>query len=367
VDEADASSGNTPLNLAGLHPELAGSVAARLLRAGAPIDRVSKSGDSALICACYKGNAHVAVLLLQKGAAVNTVGSGGKTALDWADQNGLADVAKAIRARCGYLGADAGAGLAQARALAKAIADKDVVGSLALIAAGADYNFVDERGEPALVAVARGGDDMYSVSTVLCTKMDKLGMDMGANKRVLDAALRQACDLAKRGERESLKDAADGFLSSSNTFKRDFEFGLTVELFALGINLNEKHKIAPMTVEMLVAHGADMEAGGSLLGALATCDYGHPEAEVLPVCARLIALGADVNGPVEHRGTVRTPLGHALYYHADDIAMLLLGHHADISKRGSDGKSPLDLAKSAGVLRCAVPKALARLKALGAM
>ena len=116
VDAADASSGNTPLILAGLHPELAGSVAARLLRAGAPIDRVSKSGDSALICACYKGNAHVAVLLLQKGAAVNTVGSGGKTALDWADQNGLADVAKAIRARCGYLGADAGAGLARARA-----------------------------------------------------------------------------------------------------------------------------------------------------------------------------------------------------------------------------------------------------------
>jgi ankyrin repeat protein len=316
-NSAEASSGNSPLILAALHAELGAAVAERLLQAGAAINSVSKSGDSALICACYKRAPAVAQLLLRHGAAVNVVGSGGATALDWAERGGLADVARSIRARCGYLGADSAAGLARARELSEAIARVDVWRSVALIEAGADYNSAEPSGAPALVLAARRGDAMLEVSTMLLSKMDGLGMVARATKGVLDAALRGACS-----------------------------------------------GIAPMTIKLLVAHGADPEAGGSLLGAYAACDYGHAEAEVVPICAQLLALGADVNGLCEHRGTVRTPLCHALYYHKDRVAELLLDHHADAGKRGSDNKSALEIAAAAGVFSSPVPKALARLKAM---
>ena len=63
----------------------------------------------------------------------------------------------------------------------------------------------------------------------------------------------------------------------------------------------------------------------------------------------------------------RTALGHAMFYHADDIGVLLLDNGADINARDSRGRSVLDLAKAAGLLTSSVPKTLRRLRTMGAV
>ena len=126
------------------------------------------------------------------------------------------------------------------------------------------------------------------------------------------------------------------------------------------------------TIDALIAHGANVNGtkadhSRSLVAYMATC-VGTIESLALPAIATLLKHGADVNGTfgghysIRHVGVQRTALGHAMYYHADDIGMLLLDNGAYINARDSDGKSVLDLAKAAGLITSSVPKSLKRLK-----
>jgi ankyrin repeat protein len=78
-------------------------VVARLVAAGANLDRASREGDSALLVACEYGSAAAARLLVESGCALARIGSANRSALDLAAAGGeaLADVASAIRARGG--------------------------------------------------------------------------------------------------------------------------------------------------------------------------------------------------------------------------------------------------------------------------
>jgi ankyrin repeat protein len=97
--------GGTPLMVAASHSALS-TVAARLIAAGAKLDRVNKTGGSALFFACDNEQPATALLLVKAGAALNLVHSSGRTALDEASENGLASLAEAIRARGGLTGAE---------------------------------------------------------------------------------------------------------------------------------------------------------------------------------------------------------------------------------------------------------------------
>jgi hypothetical protein len=97
--------GGTPLMVAASHSAL-NAVAARLFAAGAKLDRVNKTGGSALFFACNNKQPATGLLLIKAGAALNLVHSSGRTALDEASENGLASVAEAIRARGGLTGAE---------------------------------------------------------------------------------------------------------------------------------------------------------------------------------------------------------------------------------------------------------------------
>ena len=208
-----------------------------------------------------------------------------------------------------------------AEELIRAIEAKDVARSLALIEAGADYN-----AEPYALVKSSRTDKTLAVTKKL--------LERGAGEvRVLGAwlmathALTNACDNA----------------------------GHTAQ-----------------TVDALIAHGADVNGTSpdhsrSLVAFLATC-RSCLEASALPAVAALLRAGANVDGTFEPGDDARrTALGHAMFYHADDIGVLLLDNGADINARDSRGRSVLDLAKAAGLLTSSVPKTLRRLRTMGAV
>ena len=101
--------GNSPLILASFSEKLDG-VALRLIAAGANLDFVSADGYSAIIAACSAMRVATALLLIEAGAELDhTTKLMGESALDYAYKMDLADLAAAIRARGGHMGAELGA------------------------------------------------------------------------------------------------------------------------------------------------------------------------------------------------------------------------------------------------------------------
>ena len=96
--------GFTPLIAASFHN--LDSIVALLIAAGAKLDTVEVTGNSALTTACAEGSAASAELLVEAGAALNLVNAGKKTALDYVLARGRrepvwAGLEAAMRARGG--------------------------------------------------------------------------------------------------------------------------------------------------------------------------------------------------------------------------------------------------------------------------
>ena len=77
--------GRTPLMWAAMREPMRGVVAA-LVDAGANLDLVDNTGDSALILACSLRHKATALLLIERGASLSIVGEHGRTALDHANE-----------------------------------------------------------------------------------------------------------------------------------------------------------------------------------------------------------------------------------------------------------------------------------------
>ena len=77
--------GRTPLMWAAMREPMRGVVEA-LVNAGARLDAVDNTGDSALILACSLRHKATALLLVARGASLGIVGEHGRTALDHANE-----------------------------------------------------------------------------------------------------------------------------------------------------------------------------------------------------------------------------------------------------------------------------------------
>ena len=91
-----------------------GTIAVRLVAAGARLDHTDGRGNSALSLACSFKCAATAMLLIESGASINIATHERRTALDCANEAGLASVAAAIRARGGLTGVELAASRANA-------------------------------------------------------------------------------------------------------------------------------------------------------------------------------------------------------------------------------------------------------------
>lgn len=104
---------------------------------------------------------------------------------------------------------------------------------------------------------------------------------------------------------------------------------------------------AIQTAELLIAHGADVNArdGQDRTPLMSAARYGSVEISEL-----LIAHGTDVNARDRE---YRTPLYNAAYNNAVEISELLIAHGADINVRDVEDDAPLHSAASGGAVEVA--------------
>ena len=144
--------GHTALHGAALNEEP--TVAAMLLDAGAPIDAISKTGASALTCACHAANWPLVKFLLDRGA--KPLPAGGEPALIAAAgiaEDDIEGVRLLLKRRSAVNAVDR----RQRSALMVAAAEGHEQIAAALLGAGADAGLVDRHGSTALMEAARAG------------------------------------------------------------------------------------------------------------------------------------------------------------------------------------------------------------------
>jgi ankyrin repeat protein len=101
----------------------------------------------------------------------------------------------------------------------------------------------------------------------------------------------------------------------------------------------DDYTTVPVTVELLIANGADVNAKGGDVGLTPLhCAVGNGHKEI---AERLIAAGADVNAKDDLGWT---PLHEAAHRESKEIAELLIANGADVNTMQEDGETPLDWA-----------------------
>jgi FOG: Ankyrin repeat len=308
---ADANSQRRALQLAAQNGFKA---VAEVLIANKADVNASTDGNTALHLAAGQGRAALIELLVANGAKVNVTNNAGVTPLGLAASRDLASVKALLAAK-----ADPNGGTIQLP-LHMAIPAGNSAIVEALLKAGADANRSAKltRSSPSLstplgLAVDRNKSDF--VNLLLAAKADPNGKTPDGLPIIFNATRNPEILKAL------LEAGADPNVRNSE--------GRTPLFFS---TMNDDND----SVNALLSHGADKEAGAPLIEAA----FSHR----LKGAEALLKAGADVNVRSAFRG--KTPLHFAAEKNDLEMATLLLTYKADPNLRDEDGTTPLVYAKA---------------------
>jgi ankyrin repeat protein len=370
---APVTGDQTPLVTAAEQGQL--RVAQYLLDNNADVN-LSRSGETALVFAARSGHKAMVELLLRRGADANSQ----RRALQLAAQNGFKAVAEILIANktdVNAPGADGNTALHSAADFGRAALVE------LLLANGAKANITNEAGITPLGLAAK--KDLASVKALLAAKADPNGGTFnlplhvavgGTDAAIVDALLQAGADanrsakstgsgsspatpllLALAGNKTDFVKLLLAYKADPNgKGRKDLPIILDATqspailkaLLEAGANPNvqtsEGH--TPLffstmnddsdSVNALLSHGADKEAGAPLIQAALNHRLKAAEA--------LLKAGAEVNVRSTDKG--KTPLLFAAGKNDLEMATLLLAYKADPNLRDENGNTPLVLAKA---------------------
>ncbi len=292
------------------------AVSTLLVGAGAKVNaRTDPTQQPALLQAAARGQTEQVRWLLANGADVRLADPAGNTALH--------TVAGADDAR---------AGLEVAKLL---------------IAAKADVNAVRRDGRPVLLhAIEMRQKGLAGL--LIEHGADPNASGEGKGPPLLEALKKGYPDVAQRLLDKGADAKAVGPDGRTALFyAREEEGGLTTKLIARGLDVNTQDSVkrtplmltSPQTVEVLLAHGAKVNARDFEGESALTLAAQLAESDVSRL---LLNAGADVNA-ANNEGW--TALMNAIAYDRPGTAQLLLARGADASRRNEDGDTALNLAE----------------------
>jgi ankyrin repeat protein/L-ascorbate metabolism protein UlaG (beta-lactamase superfamily) len=304
--------GGTALHFASLYGHT--DIVKFLVDAGADVSIRDDEGFAPVNYACYKGRLEMIEMLGSKGASLKHEGEAGISSFHSAAYGGQAEVVHFLADK-GY---DPNAGLDQHGhiALMAAAYNRDPKVAQALIERGADVDATNDDGITALHRAA-----LFSADEVAA-----LLIDAGAEVDVRDSSGETPLITAAYGSPKTvallISRGADPNVIDKN--------GVTA--LVAGIRSGEKE-----VVDLLLASGADPEAGGATLPLYAAAREGRVD-----FVSALLAAGADRD--VSNNRSGWTPLHISAIKGYGEIVRLLIDAGANVNLEDLEGNTPLLLA-----------------------
>ena len=367
VSARDQSPFATPLHYAAERGHM--EVAELLIARGADLNakRGYPADDRPLHSAVRAGRKDVVELLVRKGADVNAKNKEDQTPLDVALQRNRKDIVDLLIAKS----ADVSIHTAAQYGLLKKLKE--------LISKGSNVNAKNNAGETALdvaiqeyrqdiakLLVDKGADVSIHAATFIgdINKVEAF-VEGGGSVDKADASGQTPLHYATAGNHKAIAELLISHDADVNALAGTWRTPLGVAartggvdvaefLIAQGANvdgreghwspLQEAAYYSKEMVELLLAHGADINAGKW------TALYSALDAERFDIVELLLAKGADVNIK-DDKG--RTPLHIAAWYAAHDnpmIVELLLSKEAEVNEKDNSGKTALMYAVEGGYI-----------------